>query len=226
MTTISIHQPVYLPWLGFFNKIARSDIFVFLDDVQYEKNGWQNRNKIRTLDSSIWLTVPVKSKFGINLNQIEIDNTSNWISKHKKSIIQNYCKSNYFNSYWKNFELVYNKKFKNLIDLNLNLIKILLNEFNIPTKLLFSSDLHVKKQGSDRILEICMILNSNHYLSGEAGINYLNTDDFNKQNIEIEFQNYLHPIYEQVYPNFIPSMAAIDLLFNLGEKSKKIIFNQ
>ena len=226
MTKISIHQPVYLPWLGFFNKIALSDIFVFLDDVQYEKNGWQNRNKIRTSDGDMWLTVPVKTKFGMYLNQVQIDNTSNWISKHKKSIMQNYSKSNYFNSYWNEFESIYNKKFKNLIDLNLNLIQLLLSEFGISTKLLFSSDFHVEKQGSDRILEICKILGCNHYLSGEGGMNYLNIDDFNKQNIEIEFQHFSHPIYKQVYSNFVPAMAAIDLLFNEGEKSKNIVLNQ
>ena len=95
MKTVSIHQPVYLPWLGFFKKIMSSDIFVFLDDVQYEKNGFQNRNKIRTYDGDMWLTVPVKAKSQTLLNEVSIDNSGNWSNKHIKSVFYNYSKTKY-----------------------------------------------------------------------------------------------------------------------------------
>ena len=155
MTLISIHQPVYLPWLGFFKKILESEIFVILDDVQYEKNGWHNRNKIKTKDGDMWLTVPVHAKNNIKLNQILIDNNSIWFKKHSKSIFINYKKANFFQQFWNDFELIYEKKFDRLIDLNLEIINLFLKKLDIKTRIVFSSELNILKSGSNRILEIC-----------------------------------------------------------------------
>ena len=130
MKIISIHQPTYLPWLGFFKKISSSDVFVFLDDVQYEKNGFQNRNKIRTDEGENWLTVPITGKFGTLLKDIQIDNSSNWSKKHSKSIVQNYTKAKYFHEYWNEFESIYERKFEFLIDLNVEIIKLIMKKLN------------------------------------------------------------------------------------------------
>ena len=223
MTTISIHQPVYLPWLGFIEKVISSEKFVFLDDVQFEKNGFQNRNKIRTYDGEMWLTVPVKVKSQTLLKDVKINYSVDWINKHKKSIIQNYKKAEFFDNYWLELEKIYDEKYEYLVELNIEIIKFLFNKLKIKTKTLFSSELHISDKGSNRILEICKILNADRYISGISGKKYLLIDDFERQKIKLEFQNFQHPTYEQIFDPFYPNMAMIDLLFNEGERSLKII---
>ena len=223
MTTISIHQPVYLPWLGFIEKVISSEKFVFLDDVQFEKNGFQNRNKIRTYDGEMWLTVPVKVKSQTLLKDVKINYSVDWINKHKKSIIQNYKKAEFFDNYWLELEKIYDEKNEYLVELNIEIIKFLFNKLKIKTKTLFSSELHISDKGSNRILEICKILNADRYISGISGKKYLLIDDFERQKIKLEFQNFQHPTYEQVFDPFYPNMAMIDLLFNEGDNALKII---
>ena len=223
MTTISIHQPVYLPWLGFIEKVTSSEKFVFLDDVQFEKNGFQNRNKIRTYDGEMWLTVPVKVKSQTLLKDVKINYSVDWINKHKKSIIQNYKKAEFFDNYWLELEKIYDEKYEYLVELNIEIIKFLFNKLKIKTKTLFSSELHISDKGSNRILEICKILNADRYISGISGKKYLLIDDFERQKIKLEFQNFQHPTYEQVFDPFYPNMAMIDLLFNEGDNALKII---
>lgn len=220
---VSIHQPGYLPWFGFFHKMMYCDIFVFLDDVQYEKNGWQNRNKIRTSDGFSWLTVPVKANFGTLINEVKIDNSQNWMKKHKKTIELNYSKGKFFNKYWPLIEPIYDKKFDLLIDLNMELIRTLMKLLKINTKTVFSSELNTTAQGSDRILEICKSLHSDIYISGALGTNYLELNDFQKQKISVKFQNVHYPIFKQCYEPFIPNMSILDLLFNEGDNTSKII---
>ena len=223
MTLISIHQPVYLPWLGFFKKILESEIFVILDDVQYEKNGWHNRNKIKTKDGDMWLTVPVHAKNNIKLNQILIDNNSIWFKKHSKSIFINYKKANFFQQFWNDFELIYEKKCDRLIDLNLEIINLFLKKLDIKTRIVFSSELNILKSGSNRILEICKQLNADTYLSGNLGSNYLQIQDFKDNKIDVLFQNFQHPTYSQLFDSFIPNLSTIDLLFNAGPNALNII---
>lgn len=223
MTTISIHQPVYLPWLGFIEKVTSSEKFVFLDDVQFEKNGFQNRNKIRTYDGEMWLTVPVKVKSQTLLKDVKINYSVDWINKHKKSIIQNYKKAEFFDNYWLELEKIYDEKYEYLVELNIEIIKFLFNKLKIKTKTLFSSELDISDKGSNRILEICKNLNADRYISGISGKKYLLIDDFERQKIKLEFQNFQHPTYEQVFDPFYPNMAMIDLLFNEGDNALKII---
>lgn len=223
MTIISIHQPVYLPWLGFLDKIISSDKFVFLDDVQYEKNGFQNRNKIRTHEGNMLLTVPVKTKSTTMLKNVEIDYSFDWIKKHTKSIISNYSKTSFFDNYWPELEKIYNKKHHYLFELNMDIIKFLMNKLNIKTSIIFSSELKISEQGSDRILKICKELNADTYISGIGGKTYLNEENFIKNKINIKFQNFEHPIYNQIFKPFHSNMSAIDLLFNEGYDAEKII---
>ena len=223
MTIVSIHQPGYIPWLGFFKKIEYSDVFVFLDDVQYVKNGYQNRNKIKTEKGEMWLTIPTTRKFKTILKDIKIDNTSRWKEKHSKSIVQNYSKAKFFNKYWEDMSIFYQKDYEYLIDFNMEIILFLMKKFEIKTKILFSSELEISTEGSERILDICKLLNAEKYLSGILGKAYLNEDDFIKNNIKVEYQNFQHPKYSQCYPPFVTHMGAIDLLFNEGVKSEEIL---
>lgn len=218
---IAIHQLGYIPWLPFLDKINKSDVFVFLDDVQYQKNGWQNRNKIRTKDGSIWLTVPVKAHLELKSNQIKIDYTHNWIAKHKKSLMINYVKAKYFDENWNELEKIYDMRFDTLIQLNLEIISFLQKKFKIKTKTLLSSELNIVSKGSQRIIDICKQLGADIYYSGRGyGLEekkYINEEDFIKNNIKIQYQNFVHPEYKQCYKPFIPNLSSLDLLFNEGK---------
>lgn len=221
--TISIHQPGYIPWLGFFKKISSSDIFVFLDDVKFVRKQWQSRNRIRTNQGSQWLSVPAKPNMGKNLNDVKIDHITRWSLNHKKTIQDSYKKSLFFQNYWNFFDELYDEKFEKLIDLNLKIILYLMKVLKIDTKVILSSELNIKETKSDRILAICKKLDADIYLSGAMGVSYLNINDFSENNIKVEIQNFQHPIYKQIYEPFIPNMASIDLLFNEGENAAKIL---
>lgn len=225
MTIISIRQPGYIPYMGFFKKIQSSNVFVYLDDVQYERGDWDNRNKIHTAEGSAWLTVPVLNKFGEKLNEVKIDNTKNWNSKHRTTIKINYQNAPFFQKYWEKIEHILNSKWEKLIDLNLTLIEFFNFELGIKTKTVRSSELQINSTGSQRLLEICQKLNADTYLSGPLGKNYLDEKIFSSASISIVYEKFEHPQYHQMRENFIPNLSIIDLLFNEGAKSKDILLN-
>jgi hypothetical protein len=225
MTIISIRQPGYLPFSGFFKKIQSSDTFVFLDDVQFEKNDWDNRNKIRTAEGSMWLTVPVLHKFGQKLNEVQIVNNQDWNRKHLKSIKLNYNKAPFFSKYWNTIESILEHKWVKLVDLNYALIEYFISELKIQNKTIRSSDLKIDASGSKKLLQICQVLNGTMYLSGELGKNYLDEKIFDDVGIKIIYEKYEHPVYNQIHGKFLPYMSIIDLLFNEGEKASEIIKN-
>ncbi len=218
---ISAHQPQYIPWLGYFHKILESDAFVFLENVQYKKREFQNRNKVRTKDGFIWLTVPVisKGRYYQKIKDVEIDNTKPWQRKHWESIKFNYNRAELFNDYAHFFERLYNEKWNRLLDLNVAIVKFLLDCFRIKTPIYFEDNLNVNGEGTERIIGICKRLDSKKYLSGTGGKGYLDEDLFEKNGIELIYQNFTHPEYKQTYDGFVPNLSAIDLLFNCGEKS-------
>ena len=196
-------------------------MFVYLDDVQFEKNDWDNRNKIKTSSGEMWLTVPVLHKFEEKLNEIKIVNNEEWAKKHLKSIQINYQKSPYFDKYWNKIKKILDKKWINLIDLNFEFIDFFLSELNIKNNTIKSSDLKIDANGSEKLLKICQKLNADTYLSGELGKNYLNEKIFQESNIKIIYEKYEHPKYSQLYEPFLENMSIIDLLFNEGSESLK-----
>ncbi len=160
MTIITIRQPGFMPYMGFFKKIQTSDIFVFLDDAQYAIRSWDNRNKIRSNNDSCWITVPVIHPFGEKLNEVKISYSKNWINNHKNLIESNYKNSPYFKNYWSEIELILNKKFEKLIDLNLELIEYFNKILNINTSIIKSSELQIKTKETQRLFDICKKLNA------------------------------------------------------------------
>ena len=220
---ISIRQPGYLPYLGFFKKIESTDVFVFLDDVQYSRGDWDNRNKIRTDEDSMWLTVPILNKSGKLINQVEIDYSKDWLYKHKSAIKFNYDHSPFFDLYWNDIESILDQSHKKLLDLNMSLINYFMSILEIKTKTVLSSDLNINSTGSKKLLDICKSLGGDTYLSGELGENYLDTEIFENENIQVIFEKFSHPTYSQKYSKFIPNMSIVDLLFNEGKNSIKIL---
>ncbi len=222
---IAILQPSYIPWIGYFDQMARVDRFVFLDDVQFTRRDWRNRNKIRTPQGSAWLTVPIlqKNRYQQSLKETEIDPASPWKRKHCEAIRSNYSRSPYFDLYFPAVKSIYNKDYRFLTDLCYAGIEFLTESFKIDTPTSCSSDLNVGGAKGDRILEICEALKAENYLSGDSAENYLDPKAFEQRGMGLEFQRYQHPEYKQCFPDFVPYLSAIDLLFNCGEESLKIL---
>lgn len=223
---IGILQPGYLPWLGFFEQMHRSDVFVFYDDVQYDKEGWRNRNRIKTANGIQWLTVPVYMEFEKHLpiNEIKIDNTKNWKKKHLYSIIQNYSKAPFFAKYISIFQEAYDKEWEFLVDINMYLIVKLANCLGMGNKtLLRSSTLNITGDRIGRLIKICKFFGADIFYEGMSGKNYIDEAFFVNQGIKVEYQNFNHPIYNQLYGEFIPYLSIVDLIFNTGDKSLSIL---
>lgn len=221
---ITIHQPEHLPWLGFFHKMAQADLFVILDTVQFEKNNWQNRNKLIDREGSpFWVTVPVNIKGHLEstINDIRIDNNQAWQRKYWGRVQASYCRHPYFQLYANQLESILYHSYERLVDLNLALIDFFRTALNIITPLMKASELCVTGKRSDLLLDICLKTNATSYLSGPSGKDYLNRDVFKEHNVDLNFHDFSHPTYEA--PHFVPYLSTIDLIMNHGEKSAQIL---
>ena len=223
---VTIHQPEHLPWLGFFHKISQADLFVILDSVQFRKNYFQNRNKIRTANGWTWLSVPVKRNINTLIKDVEIDNNQNWRKKCWNSIYFAYNKAPFFSEYSNILEKNYKHDWINLCELNILLIKQFLSFLSLDPIILKSSEMDLHGKGSDLISDICKKVNADTYISGIFGKEYLKLSDFNEAGIKVTFQEFHHPIYKQLYEPFIPDMSIIDILFNHGPDSLNILMGR
>lgn len=221
----AVLQPGYLPWLGFFDQLYKSDVFVVYDDVQYDKHGWRNRNRIKTPQGVQWLTVPVFSKGLPLIKDIKIDNKENWGKKHLQGIKQNYSKAPFFDRYIGFFEGLYDKEWNYLIDLDMEIIDYFTDTLGIKTKRVFSSELGISGTQTERLIDVCRHFNADSYLTGDSAKNYLDENLFKEAKIELIYHNYKHPPYRQLYGEFIPYLSAVDLFFNEGDKSLEIFTN-
>ena len=224
---ITIHQPEHLPWLGFLDKAAQADCIVILDNVQFRKNYFHNRNKVRTASGFSWITVPIKRhESKILINEVEIDNTHKWALKYYKTIFYSYNKAPYFRKYNSYFQSLLQKKWEKLVDLNMELIRFLFSAFNIETEIVMSSALeNTRGKGSELLLSICRQLKAKEYLSGISGKEYLDEKCFTSENIRVNYQEFYHPVYKQLYEPFMHCMSSIDLLFLYGEDAPAILFS-
>lgn len=220
-----ILQPGYVPWIGFFDLAAKSDIFVILDCVQFDKRSWRNRNRIRTETGWQWVTVPVltKGRFTQRIDETMIDNTRNWAHKHLAAIRTCYARAPYLKEFWPLFDEALGRKWERLLDLDMHLIKMLDRAFELGTNYVMASSLSPAGKKADLILEICKMVGADRYLNGDMGRTYLAPEPFEANGIKLEFHNYTHPIYRQCYDGFESHMSAIDLLFNCGADGRKYI---
>jgi WbqC-like protein family len=223
---VSINQPAYLPWLGYFHRIAVSDVHIVLDAVQLEKNSFTNRNKVRTSQGWSWLTVPVRTagKFGtLAIANVEIANDRGWAEKHWATLRMNYGKAPFFFEHAPFFKDVYRRNWTRLHDLTWIITEYLLDCFDIRTPSQFSSKMHAIGKKDELVLNLCREIDADLYLSGPLGRNYLREELFAQQDISVRYHDYQHPTYKQVYPGFEPQMSALDLLFNAGPSSREVL---
>ena len=222
---LTAHQPAYLPWLGLFHKIGLAQTFCVLDTVQFEKDSYINRNKIKTSSGPLWLSVPVETKnhFETKIYDLRIAERQ-WSRKHFKSIEHAYKKAPFYDDYISQLgEVLLGQKYIFLKDLNHELMKFFLKELKIETAVVFASDYNLVGKKSDLIIDMCKKLGATNFIFGSQGRDYVDYNLFQDTQIEISFQNYVHPEYPQLHNNFEPYMSIVDLLFNVGRNAREVI---
>ena len=213
---ISIHQSQFSPWLPYFFKIISCDLFIILDDVQYQKNGVQNRNQIKTPHGAAWLTMPVKYKLGTKIDEVEIDSRVN-INKILRTLEMNYKKSRYFSFIYNEIrhEMTFGHSDK-LNDINIRLLNLFLKLMNIKTPIKCSSNIKTRKSKDDLVIELLLNNNAKEYLTGKGALSYMDLNKFYENNIKVYTYDFVYREYEQQWNKigFLPNLSIIDLLFN------------
>jgi hypothetical protein len=226
MTTATIHQVNYIPWLGFFSKAKDSDIFVMFDDARYSKNNFMNRNSIRTAGGWTYLTIPIERKYYRKpLCQVMLPHDDRWKEDHWKAILFNYNRAEFFHDYSDFFDGIYNEEHRTLVEFNEKIILYLFKQFGVKAEVVRTTELGIDTslRKTDMLLDILKRVRATSYISGEGGKDYIDEEMFRKSGIELRFQEFEHPTYKQAFEGFIPRMSAIDALFNLGKGAAELI---
>jgi hypothetical protein len=219
---VSAHQPNHLPYMGFFDKMIQSDLFIIQDNFQFERHDFQNRNRIKTSSGVQWLTVPVEHATREALiNDIKIAKLIGkpWSVRHWNSLKNSYLKTLYWKDYSGFFQGTYQQEWTKLVDLNMHFIGLLMKLFKIETPLVMSSSLKAAGQKTERLLAQCKEVGASVYLSGIGGLNYLDVQRMEGEGIKVVFQDFQHPVYAQPYGDFVPNLSAVDYLFCAGGKT-------
>lgn len=225
---VSINQPAYLPWLGYFERIAVSDLHIVLDHVQFEKNSFTNRNKARTKEGSTWLTVPLATtgRFGdLAISGLQFAANNPWQKKHWATLRMTYGKAPFFATYAPAYEQLYARAWDGFGPMVRAFLAQHLRDLGIATPLRYSSEMAVTGTKSDLVLNLCRGAGADTYLSGALGRNYLDEASFAAAGMTVRYQDYAHPTYPQCQPGFEPYMGVLDLLFNHGPASREILLN-
>ena len=218
---ISILQSNYIPWKGYFDLIAKSDVFVIYDEVQYTKNDWRNRNLISTLNGPQWLTIPIRQE---NLAQKIFESkisANNWQRKHISSLQGSYSKAKYFNAFKDKVFSLYENQSDFISEINISFIKAICEMLEIKTQIIDSRELNLMGDRNIKLLDACKKLNADTYISGPSAKNYLQEDLFKQEAINVEWMDYSgYNEYKQVFEPFVHGVSIIDLIFNTGAEAK------
>ena len=228
--TVVIHQPDFLSYLGFFHRLLHADQFIVLDHVQFvtgTSRSWMNRDKIKTPNGATWLTVSVeKCPRGTAINQVKLSNTVSWRENNLNLLKQHYVKAPYFNEIHPYVEKLYESECSTLVEFNMRSIHMLCDLLNIEIDMVFSSDLECHGRKNDLLVEILTQVKATHYLSGLGAKGYFDPLPFDKSGIEVVWQKFIHPVYPQLYGNFIEGLSTIDMLYNCGIESSRLILRE
>lgn len=223
---ISIIQPCFVPWLGYFEQIALADVFVYLDDVQYTKKDWRNNNQLKSPNGMKDIFVPVRNASrNILINQAIISYNQNWEEPLVNKITEWYRKAPFFKEVLSLISPLINMKYERLVELNYNLNKAICSYLGIQTPIFFSSD--IPKSYSDknnRIIEICKYFDGVDLLyDGKSAQNFIDLDLFNNNGIQVIFQDYIQVHYKQLWGPFLPYASSLDAMMNCGKDARKVL---
>ena len=222
MITVSVHQPSYLVWAPLMEKMARADLFIYLDDVQFTRNSEIHRNKILTPQGPVWLSLPVGACGRLPIRDVALPDSS-WSQKHWKTLLHCYGKAPHFTSEQKeSLGELYQSPADNLLGVSLAFTEWLRRQLGITTPVALSSEFGIRSQSSRRILDLCLAVGARRYLTGPGGLDYMDLEEFEQAGIVVQVQNYQHDPYVQQFnlPAFVPCLSAIDMLFNLGPRCR------
>lgn len=221
---IAIHQPQFMPWLGYFEKMDRADAFVLLDTVQYKKNEWQNRNRIKTAQGPQWLTVPVRYRFPARIDEVATNEDVHWRHKHWQALLTNYRRARFWEAAAPSLEALYAQPHPRLAQVNRATVDWLRGRLEIDTPLHWASRLDLTEtEPTQRLVQICQQLGATAYLAGADGRAYMDLERFSAAGIEVIFQAFEHPVYPQLFGDFASHLSALDLVLNCGPDSGGIV---
>jgi len=225
VTTVAVLQPGYLPWLGYFDLMRWADVFVVYDDVQFDKHGWRNRNRVKCGHGLQWLTVPVRlhGRDRPRILDVEIDDTKDWARKHVATIRQCYAHALHLEPYATELEMTLEQRWRSLVDLDLELAALLARWLGIESRVVRSSQLGISGSRNERLLAICQSFGADRYRTGAAAREYLDVELFARSGIEVEWQNLDHPVYPQLHGGFVSHLSALDVILNCGESSASVL---
>jgi hypothetical protein len=227
--TVAIHQPNFFPWLGFFDKYARADIFILLDIVQLQKTGgsWTNRVKIVVNGNPSWITVPIERSYSgtIKIKDVKINDKNDWRNKILKTIKNNYSKAPFFNEVYPEIEELINNNNAMLADNNISAISALSTRIGLgDNNYILGSSLNINSKSTQMLIEMTKAVNGTAYICGAGASGYQNDEEFERAGLKIIYQNFQHPIYSQVNSDiFIPGLSIIDALMNVGFSDLKTL---
>lgn len=216
---VTIHQPQFMPWLGYLDKVDQADLFLILDTVQFKKNEWQNRNRIRTSQGWQWLTVPVLHQFGQRIDDVMINPTAIWKVQHLRALEMHYARAPYIDRYLPQLRELYAAPWPKLSDLNKVTVQWLLKAYGILTPVRSASQYVAREEPTNRLIDLCRAVGATQYFAGPGAERYMDKPRFADSGIELETQEFHHPIYGQVYEPFEPNLSALDLLFMQGPEA-------
>lgn len=221
---VTIHQPNYLPWLGYFHKLLKADRFILLDTVAFSKGSYTNRCRIGWEEGSRWLTVPVQTagRLGQPINEVNLDG-GDWHRHHLANLRTAYGGSPYADRYLPDLESVLESGHRNLADLNESLLRLICGYLGIGVELVRASDLNPVGSKSELLVSLCRQVGASTYLSGQGGATYNDDALFSQSGIQLTYDDFEHPVYAQAGKRFHPGLSILDLLFNCGEASGDVL---
>jgi len=219
-------QPSYIPWLGFWDLLIKCDVFVVMDDVKFTRRDWRNRNKIKTSAGTTWLSIPVQSKgkYDQLLSEVLIQTDQKWNEKHLKTIEMNYKKAPHFENVFELLKQSLLQPKASLVEMVMEINHKIQSYLQIDCEIVYSSTIsNTSSDRQERMIELCQSVGAERCYNGAAGKKLYSPDEFKTRGIDLVFQEYKHPTYDQLWGEFIPFLSIIDLLCNYGKKSRKII---
>lgn len=224
--TIAIHQPNYIPWLGYFFKIHQADCFVFLDDAQYSTSGMHNYHYLKTRTGPQRIKIPVQQSLGDKINEVRLKNDLDWEKKHLQLLKDNYQQADHFEEVYADFEALLREDYKHLSELNVSIIKFLCEKLGIQSEFLNSSELDIHSVREERIIDICMALEGEIYYSGTGARAYQNEENFLRKGILVKYSEYKVFEYRQQFSDFQANVTVLDFLMNHGYRWDLVLENQ
>lgn len=223
MTTICIHQPDFAPYLGFFHRLLNADHFILLDDAQFIKGGWQNRDQIKGRHGPIWLTLPIVKKFPQAINKVMLPENQHWVEDNLNLLRECYARASYFDEVFLRIEAIYRSGHRRMIDLNIELLHLALDYFDIEIPISLASEHALHSKSTQRLVELVQLHSGTSYLTGTGSRDYLDEAQFIEAGIQVEWQRFKHPVYQQQFNDFVPMLSCLDVLFNCGRQSSAVL---